>query len=293
MRMPSLTLDVLLAVIALSERKSLDAAGEELSVSASAVHKRVRAAEKMFGHRLFLGAETGMELTDEGRTFCPEAIRTVEQALLAEEKTKARIDVNSGRLLVGHSTFLPPKLLAFVHGLQLEKPRKVRVDHYPGITAQLIRRVFEGTLHAAFTDFSASHPDLLWRQIMEEQIVVCVPNSHSLATKPFLRPQDLEDIPIIAVSRESSPAQHREIEDYFEQFGVRLAVVADAFGPPEAISMVEQDMGACLLEASAAREKSVVTKQLSIRKLNRKSGIYVREDNRHPALIDLVAAAIR
>jgi DNA-binding transcriptional LysR family regulator len=293
MRMPSLTLDVLLAVIALSERKTLDSAAKELSLGVSAVHKRVRTAEKYFGRRLFLGTEAGMMLTEEGRTFCPEAVRTVEQALVAEEKTKACIDLNSGRLLVGHSTYLPPRLLTLVLGIRPEEPRKARVEHFPGVTAQLVKRVVEGTLHAAFTDLSVSHPDLLFRPLMEEPVLVCLSKSHPLATKPFLSPHDLEDIPIVAVSREASPTQHGEIADYFDQFGVRLAVVADAFGPPEAITMVEQHVGVCLLEASAAKGETVVAKQLSVRKLTRKSGVYVREDNRHPLLSAFVEMAIR
>lgn len=234
-----------------------------------------------------------MVLTSEGRTFCPEALRTVEQALLAEEKTKACIALNSGRLMVGHSTYLPPKLLALVLALRFDKPQNVRVEHLPGVTAQLIERVAEGTLHGAFTELSILRPVLLFRQIMEEPVVVCLPKSHALATKPTLRPQDLDGVPIIAVSRESSPAQHVEIEDYFEQFGTKLNVVADAFGPPEALTMVEQGVGACFIEASAARSGLAVMKPLFIPKLTRKSGIYVREDNRHPALEEYVHMAIQ
>lgn len=85
MRIPTLTIDILVAVIALVERRTYELAGEELSLSASAVHKRIRIAENRLGHRLFIGCDDGMLLTKEGQAFYPEATRTVEQALLGRK----------------------------------------------------------------------------------------------------------------------------------------------------------------------------------------------------------------
>jgi len=118
--------------------------------------------------------------------------------------------------------------------------------------------------------------------------VVCMPKSHPLVERPSIGPRDLNGVPMIAISRESLPMQHMEIEEYFDEFGVRLNVVADAFGPPEALSMVEHNMGVSLLSASAAQGPSIVAKPLSVKTLTRKSGLYVREDNRHPVVSEFV-----
>lgn len=293
MRIPSLTIDVLVAVIALVERRTLELAGKELSISASAVHKRVRAAEIELGQRLFVATDEGMMLTKEGRVFYPDAVRAVEQTLLVEEKTRSVIDLEAGRLRVGHSTFLPPKLLGFVMKLDLSQHEGIRIDHFPGLTASLTDRVVEGTLHAAFGDLPVSHPALISRKLLEEPVLVCMPKSHPLAVRPVVRPQDLNEAPIIAVSREPSPMQHTEIEEYFEGFGVRLHVVADAFGPHEALNMVEQNMGVSLLGASAAKSPSIIARPLSVKTLTYKSGIFVREDNRHRSLNELIEMVLR
>lgn len=284
MRIPSLTIDILVAVIALVERKTYELAGEELSLSASAVHKRIRIAENRLGHRLFMGSEDGMLVTKEGQTFYPEAVRTVEQALLAEEKMKSFAELNDGELLVGHSTYLPPRLLGLVMRLDTDMPAEMSIQHVSGLTASLAKRVVDGTLHAAFGDLPLTHPSLRSHALMEEPVMVCLPKSHQLTLKPLIRFQDLINVPIIAVSREPSPMQHQEIEEYFDGSGVRLNVIADAFGPPEALHMVEQNVGVCLLGASEARSPAIVAKPLPARTLTRKVGIYVREDNRHPAL---------
>jgi DNA-binding transcriptional LysR family regulator len=290
MRIPALTIDILVAVIALAQNKSLESAGEELSLSASAVHKRVRAAENILGQKLFKGTEEGMLLTSGGQLFYPEAVRAVEQTMLTEEKTKAYIGRKEGQILVGHSTFLPPRLLAFVMGLNHESAG-IRVEHLPGLTRTLAKQVIDGILDAAFGDLSVTHPALLSRRLFEEPLVVCLPKGHRLAVNPVIRPQDLDGEPMISVSRDPAPTHHEEIQEFFVDFGVNLNIVADAFGPPEALILVEQRIGICLLEASAAMSQMAVARPLSVNALTRKSGLYVREDNRRPGLnafVDLV-----
>jgi len=293
MRVPSLTIDVLVAVIAVAERKTYALAGEELSLSASAIHKRVRTAEGLLGQRLFIGTDEGMSLTSEGSIFYSDATRAVEQALLAEERMKAIAEMSAGRLLVGHSTYLPPQLLGPVMRLDADGTAEWRIEHCPGLTALLAERVVEGTLHAAIGEMPVAHPELLARQVLEEPVVVCIAKSHPLALKPLVRFEDLDDVAVIAVGREHSPEQHEEIEEYFKGAGVRLKVVADAFGPPEALHMVEQNMGACLLGASAAKSPTVVSKPLPARTLKRRIGIYVREDNRNRVLHEFVDLVLR
>ena len=79
------------------------------------------------------------------------------------------------------------------------------------------------------------------------------------------------------------------VEDFFEDFGIELDIVADAFGPPEAIAMAEQRVGLCLVAASSLRARnSVAARMLSPRTLTRRCGLFVREDNRHPLLKSLV-----
>jgi hypothetical protein len=116
--------------------------------------------------------------------------------------------------------------------------------------------------------------------------------SHRLAVQPGIRPTDLRDEPLIAVGRTTLPWLCEEIDEYFSGFGVSLRVVADALGPPEALIMTEQKVGVCLLGASAASRPGVIAKSLTPRILTRKSGIFAREDSRHPALKALLEMAL-
>ena len=289
-------MDMLAAVVALAERRTMESAAKELGVTSSAVHKRIQSASKLMGAPLFMSTERGMVPTMTGENLYPGALRALEMALLAEDRTTALLDLEAGRLRVSHSTYLPPRLLALVHTISFEDSDSIHIEHLPGLTATAMQYVVEGTAHAGFGHLPVIHPDLLSRVLYEDPVVACLPASHALITRPSIRPQDLDGEPIVAVAREPLPAMHEEIESYFAGFGVTLQIVADAFAPPEAVTMAEHRIGICLVGASAVSRLGVVAKPLSPRTLSQKSGLFFREDNRHPtvkAFVDLVLAQSR
>jgi LysR family hca operon transcriptional activator len=292
MRLPSLSIDSLAAFIALAQQRNFELAGRKLHISGSAVHKRLRAAERSLGCRLFLFSTEGIRPTREGEVLYPDALRIVEHASLAEQKVKAFSDLDASRISLGHSTYLAPSLLAFIMRLESAALAKLRIEHSSGLTPTLIQRVVDGTLHAAFGELSAAPASLLVRQLLEEPILVCLPKEHRLATNRVVRPQDLEGERIIAVSRDHLPQQHSEVEDLLTQFGVQTRIAADAFGPSEALVLTAQQIGISFLPASLVSGPPVVARPLSVRTLTRKSGLYIREDNRHQIITSLTNLAL-
>jgi DNA-binding transcriptional LysR family regulator len=293
-RVPRSSLDILAAVIAVAEGKTLDKAAAALGLStASAVHKRIRAACTLFEAELFFSTNDGLALTEEGQTLYEGALHAVGQTLLAEERVIALMNLKASRLLIGHCTYLPPKLLAAVLKIKFDRnqDRPVQLQHFPGFTETVIRQVAEGKLHVGFGYLPVQNHDLLARVLYEEQLVVAMSMRHPLAVRPALSPLDLAEEPFIAVFRHTLPWMHDEIERFFSGFGIKLPVVADAFGPPEAMTMVENRLGICLVGVSAAIHPGVVMKPLEPRVLTRRSGLFVREENHHTivkAFIDKV-----
>lgn len=111
----------------------------------------------------------------------------------------------------------------------------------------------------------------------------------SSRNEALVRSQDLEEEPIIAIARDTFSVLHQEIEDFFRDFGVKLNIVADAFGPPEAVAMAQHRVGICLLAASHIRARAlVVAKPSSPQTFTRKCALFMRRDNGHPALKSFV-----
>ena len=293
MRVPQVTIDMMVAVIALAHERTFEKAAEEIGViTASAVFKRVQTASNLFGAPLFVNSVEGMTLTSVGEAFYIDAVKAVEQTLLVEEKVAAQVSLEAQHLRIGHSTYLSPRSLTTVLKLKLDGPPPIHIDHVSGLTNDLARRVEEGELHAGFGYLPLNRPHLFTRILWEEPLEVFMAASHRLAVQSGIRPTDLRNEPLIAVGRAALPWLYEEIDEYFSRFGVSLCVVADALGPPEALIMTEEKVGVCLLGASTASRPGVISKSLTPRILTRKSGIFAREDSRHPALKALLEMAL-
>ena len=211
------------------------------------MRKQIELVKGVLGVPLFIGRNGHLTLTEEGEVFHAEALESLEHANPAEEKTIARLALNNHRLLVGHSTHLPPKLIALINRVRIEDAHAIHIQHISGLTSTIVRRVLEGSLHAGIGILPISNQDLLIRTISEEPLVVCIPSSHKLASKAVIYQRDLDGEPMIAVSREPWPQRHREIEDHFSGFGIDLEVVTDSYSAPEALTYVEQKADFCLL----------------------------------------------
>jgi DNA-binding transcriptional LysR family regulator len=144
MRRPKVKLDNLVTIITVAERHDIDAAANQMGLTPSAVRKQIELVENILGTRLFIGRNGQLSLTDDGKVFFAEALRSVEHANLAEEKTIARLALKNHHLMVGHSTHLPPRLIQVINRLSIEDTHAVRIQHLSGLTSTTIRRVLEG-----------------------------------------------------------------------------------------------------------------------------------------------------
>ncbi len=289
MRRPKVKLDNLITFMTVAAKHNIEGAADELGLSASGVRKHLENIEDTFGIRLFEGRRGILVLTEDGESFFGDTRKAIDQVLLAEEQLSARLAIKSHHLKIGHSTNLPPQLIAAIRQIRIEDPQLVHVEHRSGLTSTTVRGVIEGTLHAGFGVLPIRSPELLVRAIFEEPLVVCLPQGHRLAVKPAISPQDFDGEPMIAVSREPWPERHREIEDHFSDFGVAPHIVTDAYSAPEALTYVEQKVGICLVARTAVLGRPQVTvKPLSTNILMRRCGVFIREDNRSPLLQKLL-----
>lgn len=294
MRRPKVKLDNLTTFMTVAERHNIEDAANDLGLSASGVRKQIENIESTFGLRLFESSRGSLSLTDDGKLFYEDAKKAVDQALLAEEQVAARCAIRNRHLLVGHSTNLPPRLIAAIAQIKVEDPHPVRIEHRSGLTSTTVRGVIEGSLHAGFGILPIRAPELLIRTIYEEPLVACIPVGHRLASQFALSPPDFDGEPVIAVSREPWPARHQEIEDHFAGFGIALTIVADAYSAFEALAYVEQKVGICFLPGtSVVCESRVITKPFSTPALVRRCGVFIREDNRSPLLQKLLDESLQ
>lgn len=290
MRYPKIDMESLAAIVTLAETCDMDKAGELLHVGTSAVIKRLSKAENELVTKFFRKRKNQVVLTADGRIYCSEASLALEHAVLAEEKITAAKRLRERHLLVGHSAHLPARLLALLARLNEEDISGMKIEQSGGLDNDIEQAVANSLLHIGICFLPVTLPELSVHPLIEEPIVLCMKAGYTLSTKSEIRPEDLERQPIIAVARQVLPTMHEEVSAFFSGFGMELNVVADAYTPLEALSLVEQQVGVCFLCRSlAALGRNIVTKPLFTSALTRKCGIFYREENAQPLIRKFVA----
>lgn len=71
-----------------------------------------------------------------------------------------------------------------------------------------------------------NYPELETRELLDEDLMRCIPVRHRLFHLELISPQDLDREPLIGVSEHALPEVHKEITAYFEVLGIDLNVVA-------------------------------------------------------------------
>jgi len=272
-------MDEQIAVLAVADKGSFEAAGKFFGVGRSAVRKRVQGVENELGTAIFYSSRSrGMMPTEAGSLYLLQARESVRHAWLGIDRVRALVQAQSRDLRVAYSTYLNTRLLEVIRRLGVSS---MQVTRESLSTHRAIVGVLRGNLHAGFGILPVLNPDISSRLLFEEALMACFPVGHRLAEKSTIQPEDLENESVVSVARKELPGRHQEIVAHFESHGVTLNFVTDTYSPEEALWLVTQGIGISLMtkfSASVCRY-NVVVRPLSDRLLTVKSGIFTRRDH--------------
>src|SRR3984957_5142186 len=187
-----------------AEREHVTRAAEKLFVSQSAVSRAVTQLEEELGVPLFYRQGRAVALSPYGRLFLEHATR----ALNVLESGKRLLNEQTG----GESGTVS---LGFLHSLGIEMvPRLIKEYRrkHPRIQFALLVQhsgeLLMGELVAGSIDLCLSVPgmfvqsDVAWSHLLDEELLIALPQSHRLATKRTLNLRELSSEPFLALSPE-------------------------------------------------------------------------------------------
>ncbi len=116
-------------------------------------------------------------------------------------------------------------------------------------TMGIIKGVLEGQYQAGIGYLPVKYPELEARELLDEDLMLCIPARHRLFRSDFIVPQDLNREPLIGVSEHALPEVYREIIAYFEVLGIDLNVIAQPFTFYEAIHMAAAGRGIAMVSS--------------------------------------------
>ncbi len=237
--------------VAVAEAGSLTmAAARKLHTSQPSLSRQIRDLESELGAQLLTRRARGIELTPAGRAFLDHARSVLSQVDAAAEA--ARRVAHPGKpcfvmgFLTGHELTWMPEALQI---LRDELPN-IDVMISSQYSPLLANGLSQGKIDAAFLRRERGAPDLAFRLLVKEPLVVVLPSNHRLAALKAISPQDLVGETFVTVSG-TAPVLRVIIDDYLKRSGIDITPTHEADHLAMGMSLIASTRGVGLLPAYA------------------------------------------
>jgi len=237
--------------VAIAEAGSLTVAAEQrLHTSQPSLSRQIRDLEDEIGAQLLTRRARGIELTPAGRTFLDHARLVLSQADAATEATR-RV-AHPGKpcftigFLTGHELKWMPEALRILHDELPNIDVVVSSQYSPLLAAGLSK----GKIDAAFLRRERGMPELAYRVLVKEPLMVILPSDHRLADLKAISPKDLIGETFVAVSN-TAPILRSVVDKYLKRSGVNITPKYEADHLAMGMSLIASTGGVGLLPAYA------------------------------------------
>jgi LysR family transcriptional regulator, hca operon transcriptional activator len=237
--------------VAVAEAGSLTVAAlGKLHTSQPSLSRQIRDLEDEVGAQLLTRRARGIELTAAGRAFLEHARLVLSQVEAAAEAARR----------VAH----PPKpcfAMGFLTGHELTwMPEALQIlrDELPNIDVMissqysplLAEGLSKGKIDAAFLRREKGVPELAYRVLVKEPLMVILPSDHRLAALKAISPGDLMGETFVTVS-DTAPVLRVVIDNYLKRSGINITPAHEADHLAMGMSLVASTRGVGLLPAYA------------------------------------------
>jgi LysR family hca operon transcriptional activator len=250
--------------VAVAEAGSLTVAAErKLRTSQPSLSRQIRDLEDEVGAQLLTRRARGIELTPAGRAFLDHARLVLSQVDAAAEAARrvahpAKPCFAMG-FLTGHELTWMPEALRILR----EELPNIDVMISSQYSPHLANALLQGSVDAAFLRRERGMPELAFRALVKEPLVVILPSDHRLAALKAISPGDLVGETFVIVS-DTAPVLRVVINNYLKRSGIHITPDHEADHITMGMSLIASTRGLGLLPAYAKNflPRSVTSRSL-------------------------------
>jgi LysR family hca operon transcriptional activator len=233
--------------VAVAEEKSITvAATRRLRTAQPSLSRQLRELETEVGAKLMTRSARGIELTAAGKTFLDHARLALAQVEAAGSAARRAAHPEERTLALGFLSGCEPEWLpAAMHVLREELPA-IEVTISSKHSPQLADGLATGKLDAAFLRPEERYPDLVYKVLVKEPLIVVLPSDHRLASREAIGLNDLAGETFIGMA-DQAPVLRSIIDDCIRRSGVDLKPTHKVEYLSMAMSLVASTRGVALL----------------------------------------------
>jgi len=237
--------------VAVADAGSLTVAAQRiLHTSQPSLSRQIRDLEDEVGAQLLTRKARGIDLTPAGRAFLDHARSLLSQVEAAGEAARRAADPAKPcftmGFLTGHELTWMPEALRILRD-ELPNIDVMISSQYSPLLAEGLSK---GKIDAAFLRKERALPDLAFRLLVKEPLIVILPSDHRLAALKAISPRDLAGETFVIVSN-TAPVLRAVIDNYLKRSGINITPAHEADHVTMGISLIMSTRGVGLLPAYA------------------------------------------
>ena len=238
-----------------AETESSSATAHRLHLTQPAVSKQIQTLEQRLQVELFHREGHRISLTEDGRALVPMAREYVHLMARIEESMAARRGMVTGQLTIGCTSTPGKYTLPWLVGSFCQEYPQVKITVEVIKRADLVQKLEQRAIDFGIMSGRIEHPDLIFNEFMQDDLVLIVPPQHPFAHHEVVSPEQLKGQTVIL--REEAAGTRVALLEGLEQIDLKvddLKVAPIELGAAEGIiAAVEAGWGMSWVSMVAAQ----------------------------------------
>ncbi|MBD2080006.1 LysR family transcriptional regulator [Leptolyngbya sp. FACHB-17] len=244
--------------VAVAEELHFNRAADRLNIAQPPLSQQIKHLETELGVELFhRRTKRQVQLTEAGQVLLQATYQILAQLEQAVCDTQRAGRGETGTLTIGFTSSVVYDILPAILFQFRQRFPQVNLVLQELTTTQQEEALQNHRIEVGFCHPPLKDNHLSLEYILQEPLVVALPESHPLATEPAISLHSLADESFILFPRHLGPGLYDQIVSFCEQANFRPNVMQEAIQMQTIIGLISAEMGIALVPASLQSLKRV------------------------------------